>query len=170
MTTDETVFSNKHQFLELGVAGYSFGGQQYQLTTGKKFNNTSLILHANHHQGNGYREHSEFQSTNLNLRLTHNFSSSHKLEAILNYMDSPLSNDPGGVNLTTFDSIPRAARDRNMQFDAGEAIDQFKGVLRYTGAIGKRGKLNTYGFFSRRNFAGKLPFGFGGMIDLQRNF
>jgi len=170
MTLNESAFLSKNQFLNVGLGFHSFGGQQYQLTTGKKINNTSLLFHANHHQGNGYREHSEFQSTNFNLRLIQKFSSSNKLEAIINYMNSPTANDPGGVNFELFDSIPTAARDRNLQFDAGEAINQLKASLRYTGDVGKRLKLNTYGFYSNRNFFGRLPFEFGGVIDLQRNF
>ncbi len=170
MTLNESVFSDKNQFLEVGLGGYSFGGQQYQLTAGKQFKNTAVIFHGNHNQSNGYRDHSEFQSSNLNLRVIQKFSPSSTLEAIVNYMDSPTSNDPGGVNQVLFDSIPTAARDRNVQFDAGEAIDQFKGSLRFTSALNKKLKLNTYGFYSNRNFFGKLPFEFGGMIDLQRNF
>ena len=169
-TTNESAFIDKSQFLEAGAGFYSFAGQQYQLTAGKQFNNTSVIFHANHNQSDGYRDHSEFQSTNANLRLTHKFSSTAKLEAILNYMDSPTSNDPGGVNQALYDSIPTAARDRNVQFDAGEAIDQFKGSLRFEGALNDKLTLNTYGFFSNRNFYGRLPFGFGGIIDLGRNF
>lgn len=170
MTTNESVFSNKNHFLETGIGAHSYGGQQYQLTTGKQFNNTSLIFHANHHQGNGYREHSEFQSTNFNLRASQKITASSKLEAILNYMNSPTANDPGGVNQVSFDSIPTAARDRNIQFDAGEAIDQFKGSLRFESDLNEGLKLNTYGFYSNRNFYGRLPFGFGGVIDLKRNF
>lgn len=170
MTTNESAFDQKNQFLNLGIGFHSFGGQQYQLTTGKKFNNTSLILHANHHQGDGYREQSTFQSTNFNARLIHQFSSKSKLEAIVNYMDSPTADDPGGVNLTFFDSIPTAARDRNVQFNAGEAIDQFKGSLRFTTTLKEGMDLSTYGFYSNRNFYGRLPFSFGGIIDLSRNF
>jgi len=172
MTTNEAVFAKKKQLLEFGLSRHSFGGQQYQLTAGKQFNKnkTSLIFHANHHQGNGYREHAEFQSTNFNVRLTHKPSSSSKFEVILNYMNSPTANDPGGVDQALFDSLPTAARDRNLQFNAGEAIDQLKGSLRYTSNLNKNLTLNTYGFYSNRNFLGRLPFAFGGVIDLQRNF
>ncbi len=170
LTTDETAFNQTNQFAHLGLAMHSFGGQQYQLTTGKKIKNTSFIVHANHHRGDGYREQSGFQSTNFNARLIHAFSSKSKLEAIINYMDSPQADDPGGVDLAIFESMPTAARDRNVQFKAGESIDQFKASLRYNTIVGNQFELNTYGFYSNRNFYGHLPFSFGGIIELDRDF
>ena len=169
-TIDESVFIKKNQFLDLGIGFYSFGGQQYQLTTGKKFKKTSLLFHANYHQANGFRDHSEFESTNFNLRITHNTSATGKLEAVLNYSNSPIANDPGGVDFDTFETTPTLAREANLDFDAGEAINQFKASISYSEIIGKGLKLQTYGFYTNRNFLGNLPFSFGGIIDLDRNF
>lgn len=169
-TTDEKKFETKKQFLEFGAGIQAFGGQQYQLTTGKKIKNTSLIFHTNHQKGDGYRDHAEFQSTNFNFRLIQEFSADHKLEFILNYMDSPVANDPGSVNLMAFDSLPRLARDRNVDFQAGEAIQQTKGSLRYETALSDQLKFSTYLFYSRRDFFGALPFSDGGIIELERNF
>ena len=170
LTTDENAFAQKNQFAKIGLGLHSFGGQQYQLTFGKKINKTSLILHGNHHQGNGYREQSGFQSTNFNFRLVQEVAKSGKLEAILNYMNSPTGDDPGGVNFESYDTDPIAARDRNLQFKTGEAINQLKASLRYEGALNENLKLNTYAFYSNRNFFGLLPFGFGGIVDLKRDF
>lgn len=169
-TTDEQAFNSQKQFLHFGAGFQSFNGQQYQATAGKKFKNTSLIFHANHQQGDGYRDHSEFQSTNFNFRWIQDFTKNSKLEFILNFMDSPTANDPGGVNLISFDSIPRAARDQNVDFLAGEAIQQIKGSLRYETTFLKSLKFNTYAFYSGRDFLGFLPFSNGGVIDLNRNF
>ena len=169
-TTDEKGFVDKDQFLDLGAGFHSFAGQQYSLTAGKKWGNTSLILHTNHHQAHGYREHSAFESTNFNARLIHKLSEWSKIEAIINYMNSPAAEDPGGVDATVYTNEPTTARERNVQFAAGESIDQGKASLRYTSAIGEQLNLNTYGFYSHRNFSGRLPFTFGGMIELQRNF
>ncbi len=169
-TTDESIFESRRQFLQLGTGFQSFGGQQYQITAGKKIKNTSIILHANHQKGEGYRNHSEFESTNLNLRLIQNFSKNSKLELLFNFMDSPTANDPGGVNLISFDSIPNSARDRNVDFQAGEAIQQTKGSLRYETKLSNLLDFSVYLFYSRRNFFGRLPFATRGVIDLERNF
>ncbi|MEM9921332.1 MAG: TonB-dependent receptor [Bacteroidota bacterium] len=169
-TTDESAFQNQQHFTELGLGFQSFEGQLYQLTTGQKLGKTSLILHASHQQSEGYREQSDFQSTNVNIRLIHQLSDHSKIEGIFNYMDSPTADDPGGVNLMAFDSIPRSARDRNVQFEAGEAISQLKTSLRYTSRFFDKLDFQTYGFYSRRDFFGKLPFSNSGIIDLRRDF
>jgi len=169
-TIDENSFDKKDQFLDLGAGIQAFGGQQYQLTTGKKIKNTSLIFHTNYQTSDGYRDHAEFQSTNFNFRLIQALSKDSKLELLLNFMDSPTANDPGGVNLMTFDSIPNAARDRNVEFRAGEAIQQTKGSLRYNTKLSDHLDFSTYAFYSRRNFFGRLPFATRGVIDLERNF
>ena len=169
-TIDENAFKSNDQFAHIGLGFHAYRGQQYQLTTGAKKNNTSLLFHANHHQGNGYREQSSFQSTNFNLRLIHQWSELSRFEVIANYMNSPTANDPGGVDLETFMTSPRSARDRNIVFQAGEAVSQFKGSLRYTGQLSDRLNLVSYGFYSVRDFVGRLPFENSGMIELQRDF
>lgn len=85
-------------------------------------------------------------------------------------MNSPLSNDPGGVNEEQYYDMPETARDLNLSLDAGEAIDQFKASLRYNGDIGKGLSLNTYGFYSSRNFEGRVPVAFNGVIAIDRDF
>jgi len=169
-TLDENSFEKKAEFLHLGAGIQAFGGQQYQLTTGKKIKNTSLIFHANHQTNDGYRDHAEFQSTNFNFRWIQAFTKDSKLEFLFNFMDSPTANDPGGVNLMTFDSIPSSARDRNVDFRAGEAIQQTKGSLRFETKLLDHLDFSTYAFYSRRNFFGRLPFSTRGVIDLERNF
>ena len=169
-TINENTFKTKDQFAHLGLGFHAYGGQQYQLTTGAKKNNTSLLFHTNHHQGDGYREHASFQSINFNLRLIHEWSESSRFEVIANYMNRPTADDPGGVDLETFMTSPRSARDRNLQFIAGEAVSQFKGSLRYSGQVSDRVNLVSYGFYSGRDFVGRLPFENSGMIELQRDF
>ena len=169
-TLDESAFQQQDYLLRVGLSAQSFAGQQHQMTIGRKWGQTSVILHANHHQGRGYREHSAFQASQLNLRVIHHLAGEGKLEAIFNFMDSPQAQDPGGVNFETFDSLPGAARPRNVQFQAGEAIRQLKGSLRYEGKVGKRLCLNSYAFYSGREFLGRIPVGPGGVINFQRDF
>jgi len=169
-TLDDVAFIDKNSFLKIGSGFQSFNGQQYQFTIGKKIKKTSLILHGNHQKGAGYRQHAAYQSTNLNLRLTQQLSSKNKIEAILNFLNSPTAEDAGGVDSLSFEEMPRAARDRNVQFNAGEAIQQGKGSLRYTHQIGKAAELETYAFYTRRNYDGQLPFTNGGTIKLNRDF
>tara|TARA_Y100000782_G_C10186870_1_gene267176 strand:+ start:1015 stop:3123 length:2109 start_codon:yes stop_codon:yes gene_type:complete len=169
-TTDESIFNTKKQFANFGVELQSFNGQQYQFTVGKKINKTAIILHGNHYQGEGYRQHSGYQSTNFNLRVIQEISKRSKLEAIVNYMDSPQADDPGGVNYAQYSTDPTSARDANLQYDAGEAISKLKSSLRFTTALNDHLKLNTYVFYANREFYSYQPYESGGIIDLSRNF
>jgi len=169
-TTDENAFRNKTKFTEANIGLQAYKGQQYQYTTGRKFNKTSFIFHMEHQRGDGYRDYARYKTTKFNLRLAHDISKKSKLELLLNYMDSPTAEDPGGVDLTTFNETPKAARDRNVEFLAGEAIQQVKGSLRYQTKIAKDLNFNTYIFYSTRDFTGRLPFTNDGIVKLKRNF
>lgn len=169
-TTDENDFGEQRKFTKVNIGLQSYKGQQYQFTTGRKYDKTSFIFHTEHQRGEGYREYANYKATKFNLRLVHDFSKKSKLELLLNYANSPTAEDPGGVNLMTFNETPRAARDRNLEFLAGEAIQQTKGSLRYQTKITKDLNFNTYAFYSNRNFTGRLPFGNSGLIKLKRHF
>jgi len=169
-TLGEEAFQKKNHFAHLGIGFHAFQGQQYQATAGTRWGKNNLIIHANHHQAEGYREQSAFQSTNFNLRYNYRFSKKSKLTAILNYMNSPKAEDPGGVSLDLFEQSPRSARDANVEFRTGEEIDQLKASLQFNTPLNKHLHFNTYAFYSYRNFNGRLPFTFGGNIDLLRHF
>ena len=169
-TMDEAVFEERSEFLRLGSSVQSFSTQQHQLTVGKKLKKTSFILHGNYYEGEGYRAQAAFKSTNFNLRATHELSSSSKLTAIVNYMNSPQGDDPGGVDQTLYDSLPTAARDRNQLLNAGETVDQFKAALRYQTQFENQLDFSTYTFYSTRGFTGRVPVPSNGWIELERSF
>jgi len=170
LTTDKRAFNDRDHFMNASVNIFSYNGQQYQCTAGKKLNNTYLIAHGNYVKGDGYRDHSAHETSTMNLRIIHDISEHHSVEGIVNYMNSPLAQDPGGITQALADSLPRSARDRNVLFNAGESIRQFKSSLRYTGALSSNLDANAYVFYSQRSFDGRLPFAFGGVIDLDRHF
>ncbi|RME93839.1 MAG: hypothetical protein D6772_15475, partial [Bacteroidetes bacterium] len=169
-TLDESALHTTPFLADLGIGFHAQAGQQHQLTLGQRWGRTKLLFHANHHQGDGYREHAAFQSTGANLRLIQSFRHAGKLEAIFNYMNSPLAQDPGGLPATLYDSIPRAAWRNNLRYQAGEAIDQFKSSLRYVVPLSAGVALTTYAFYSGRDFEGRLPLMHSGIIELARSF
>ena len=148
----------------------SFKFKQYQLKAGINSKNSDFFFSINNTSTNGYRDQSGFKSTNLNSNY---LFKSRKLsfKAILNYTDSPVAEDPGSINLEDLINDRKQARDRNILFQTGESISQFKiGFQLKASNIAKGTSLNSYAFMSTRNFNGKLPFEFGGIIDLKRNY
>ena len=97
----------------------------------------------------------QVKKTNLNLQL--------------NYTNSPTAQDPGGIDAESVAANREQARDRNVQFDTGESVKQLKTgmALQWNPS---RFKVNSFAYYSYRDFANKLPFEFGGAVDLVRNY
>ena len=157
-------------FLEAGLTLGSFNMQQYQLGGGWKNRDTRLILQATHTRSDGYREHSGLENTNINARLFHDFSKHSKLSFQFNYTDSPLGNDPGGINQETVADDRRQAREQNVLFRAGEAIAHLKAGASYDYEWESGKALHLYAFYSNRAFEGRIPLAADGWINLDRNY
>lgn len=152
-------------FFEAGATFGDFNMQQYQLKTGLKSGRTHYIFHVTDTQTDGYRENSGMKSSMLNAQALHEFGEESSLKFILNYTDSPVADDAGGINAEAVLENRRQARDQNLNFQAGEAIDQLK-----MAAILKHQRINTNIFYTKRNFYGRLPFENGGIVDLKRDY
>jgi iron complex outermembrane recepter protein len=94
---------------------------------------------------------------------------------VLNAVDSPYADDPGGLTAAEVQADRRQAVARNVQFDAGEALDQQTLGLAWRKAFGGGRELLLRNYYQRRDFVNRLPFdinsnGQGGSVDLQRRF
>lgn len=152
-------------FFEAGATFGDFKMQQYQVKAGFKSGRTHYIIHGTDTETDGYRQNSGMKSTTVNAQVMHEFAENSTFKFLVNYTDSPQADDPGGINADAVMADRRQARDRNVSFQAGEAIDQFK-----IAAILKHNKVNSNVFYSNRNFYGLLPFENGGIIDLKRDY
>ncbi len=170
-TIDESIFKKKKHILNIGLGRASYNGKQYDFTMGSKIDNKlAYIFHSSHKKSEGYREHSNYESTNLNLRLIYRMLREGKLEATVNYLNSPVANDPGGVDLSSVIKNQRKANTRNLILKTGEKINQFKASIRYNTKIWKSSKFNIYNFYSKRGFEGRIPIPSNGIILLERNY
>jgi len=157
-------------FFKTGVTAGSYNFQKYQVVAGFKTNKTSYILEGNHTKTDGYRDQSGFVSYNFNGRMIYRPSEKSKWNVHLNYSDSPKAQDAGSLNLDDLNANRRQARQRNVDFKTGESIRQVKLATSFDYDFDAKKSVSTYGFFSNRSFNGKLPFEFGGIIDLNRNY
>lgn len=155
----------EQNFLEAGTTFGSNTLQRYQLKAGIKAGNTNILLNGMYNQLDGFRLHSGLRHTTLSANILHEFSEKTQLKFILNYTNSPRADDPGGVNLESLEIDRTAPSDRHLFYEAGESVAQFKAA-----SILNIGDFETKVFFINRDFYGKLPFNFGGIIDLNRNF
>lgn len=146
----------------------SFGLRKYNLSFSKRFTNTQFLVNTNHTQSDGYRQHSNFKSSTAQLKINHKISSKATFNLNTSYTNSPFANDPGGINIDMVNEDRKSARDRNVHFDSGESINQYKVGSAFKYVINEMQTLNSYAYISGRNFDGLLPFEFGGAIDLNR--
>ena len=86
------------------------------------------------------------------------------LQIQLNYTNSPRAEDAGGITLENTEIDWKQARQRNIDYDTYESVNQFKTGLIWNQKIGGFWDLESYGFYIYRDFFGKLPFENGGII------
>ncbi|MEL6215739.1 MAG: TonB-dependent receptor, partial [Pseudomonadota bacterium] len=118
----------------------------------------------------GYREHSAARNRQASLRLDHDAGEGSDWLFTVHHTDQPEAFDPGGINLAQADANPRSARDANIAFGAGEALEQTRLGLRYRRALSDRTRILWRQYATQRTFDGFLPFGNSGAIDLDREF
>ena len=148
----------------------AYGFQSNQLNTSLKGKKTAALLHVNRTKTDGFRQNSGFVQTLFNAKIKHRFSSKSTLQLQLNYTDSPRAEDAGGITLEDTEADWSQARQRNVEYDTYESVNQFKSGLLWQQDWGDQWNLDTYGFYTFRDFYGKLPFENGGIVDLTRNY
>ncbi len=148
----------------------SYTYQNYQLTTHVKGKATTALFHINRTTTDGFRTFSGLEQNVFNAKIKHSLNSRSSLNFQLNYTNSPKAEDAGGLTLEETTTDFRQARQRNVDYDTFEKIDQFKLGMRWKQQWGAQWSLDSYAFYSFRDFYGKLPFENGGIVDLFRNY
>ena len=157
-------------FANLRFSAGEYGAQKFQAKTGGQTERINYFVSFSDSQIDGYREHSETENTQLSGRLEFDLGDRGSLLAVANYTDQPVSNDPGGINIAQAQADPRSARDRNLSFDGGEALEQTRLGFVYTLPVGEGSELQVRNYYVSRDFNNRLPFFGGGAVDLQRFF
>ncbi|MEQ8704819.1 MAG: TonB-dependent receptor [Phaeodactylibacter sp.] len=153
-----------------GASVGSYGFQRYTAKGGAQNGPYSWLVYGSHSRREGYRAHSRVENTLLNGRLRRQIKKKGQIELLLNYLNSPVAQDPGGLSLEAFEDNRRQAWERNLLFDAGEAVKQGRAGLTLDYTLSNDWQLEAYGFVLFRDFSNRLPFEGGGAVDLFRQF
>ena len=148
----------------------SFSYQNYQFTSQLSGEKTTVLFYLNRVTTDGFRNFSRLEQNVFNAKLKHELSSNSNLNFQLNYTNSPKAEDPGGLKLEEAENNFRQARQRNLDYNTFEKINHFKIGMRWEKKWKNKWNLDSYAFYSFRDFYGKLPFENGGIIDLFRNY
>lgn len=156
-------------FVEGSIAGGELGYQKYQLKLGGQADRWDYLFNVSSQELDGYRDHSFSEGRLLNSRVGVQLTERDRLSIAFNYTDQPTADDPGGINAAQVMADRRSARDRNVLFDTGEALDQQRIGFVYE-RDGSAGDLTVRNYYVWRDFSNKLPFVGGGAVDLERFF
>ena len=157
-------------FVEIRLSFGEFDFQKFQLKAGGNAGRLNYLLNISDMEFDGYRTHSETESRVLNARFVYEIDNESEFGLVLNATDQSLANDPGGITLTQAQSDPTSARQQNVDFDAGEALDQQRIGLSYKKSVGERHEIRLRNHYVWRDFANKLPFTGGGAVQFDRFF
>ena len=154
-------------YLEGRIATGDHGYSQMQLKSAGKFGAANYLVNLSHSALDGYRDHSKARGRVVNSKLSVPLGTADELIFSLNLSDQPKAEDPGAITAAQAAADPTSARERNVQFDGGEALEQqrFGVVYRRSRPAGEL-RLRTY--YTWREFANRLPFVAGGSVDLDR--
>ena len=157
-------------FVRFRAQGGSYSSSNLSATVGLINKKTKAVFYQNLSQSDGYRDHSRFKQQVFNTRVWHDFSSKSKLSFQFNYTNSPYAYDAGGINSQSVIDNRRQARSQNKSFQTFESIEHIKTGLQWDNTIIKNVNFNSYIFYAHRDFEGRLPFEFGGLVDLVRDY
>ena len=157
-------------FVRFRAQGGSYSSSNLSATVGLINKKTKAVFYQNLYQSDGYRNHSRFKQQVFNTRVWHDFSSKSKLSFQFNFTNSPYAYDAGGINSQSVIENRRQARSQNKNFKTFESIKHIKTGLQWDNTLGENLNFNSYIFYAHRDFEGRLPFEFGGLVDLVRDY
>jgi iron complex outermembrane receptor protein len=113
-------------------------------------------VHSSFLQLDGYREHGAGRRGTVYGKLQYRIDDATDLSVILNGVDTPVADDPGGLTRHEADDDPRQANPLHTQLDAGEDVQQGRAgvVARHRMAAGE---LSAYTYLLYRDFQNRLP-------------
>lgn len=162
-----TESGGEQRFVEGAVAFGELGYQKYQLKAGGQTGAVDYLVNVSTMELEGYRDHSLAEGTVINTKFGWEISDRDRLQVTLNHTDQPTADDPGGINAAQAAAARKSARDRNVLFDTGEALDQQRLGLVYQ-RDGDAGDLTLRNYYVWRDFSNRLPFVNGGSVNLDR--
>ena len=142
----------KQRQIKSSISIGDFGYRNIQSSIGDGANAQKYMLKISSKSYDGYRDNSEMNSFNINLKSLFELNQNSTLSIHYNYVDSPLSNDPGSLNKEQAEENRRSARIQNIDYQSGEKVLQHRLGASYKLKISNRSKLNISSFYTKRIF------------------
>lgn len=138
------------------ILGGSFGLLRASAQGDARWDRGGGYLGASWLQQDGYRDHARTRNAHLSGKAQWNVSDTTEITLLLQALDAPQAQDPGGLTLEEVEENRRSARERNVLLGAGEEVQQVR-----LGLVGsyESGPHTVDGNLSLlyRNFFARLP-------------
>jgi iron complex outermembrane receptor protein len=144
-------------FVEARTTHGAFGLWKMQLKSGGQIGPLNYLFNASRLELDGFRDHSRTESVVFNGKLRLDIDQASDLTALINVVDSPRADDPGGLTRAEAASDPRQAAPNNRRFRAGEEVTQGRFGLVYRREFLRLHDLEVIGYYTGRQFRGVLP-------------
>ncbi len=122
----------------------------------------------------GYRDHSSVEKYLLNAKLKRELDADRSLTAIVNLLDNPRSEDPGGLTAEAVSEDREGTIDSNFysptRIDAGQSVDQQVLGLEYEDRAAGPGELTLRGFYLQRDFEQQLAYAGDSFVAYDRDY
>ena len=123
---------------------------------------------ATHLEQDGYREQSAVERRNVGLRFDHR-QGDREWFVILNHLDNPLAEDPGGLTYEEWQSDPAQAAPLAKAMNAGQQVEQSIASLGVVQSFGTTDhQLHAQTWLTARDFRQQLPFPGDSLIRYDR--
>lgn len=110
--------------VETRTLGGAYGLVKTSLAGGAVAGDVGAYVQGSYFGIGGFRDHATSFDGTLNAKLRWTPSDAARVTFLLNAVDAPLAQDPGGLTWQQARANPRQARDLNVLLDAGEATEQ----------------------------------------------
>jgi iron complex outermembrane receptor protein len=157
-------------YIEVRAAEGGYGFQKTQIKAGGEGERLNYLVSFSDQEMDGYRAQSAYENQLVTGRFDLDLGKDRSLLTVVNYTDQPVSDDPGGLTAAGVVTDPRAAAPLNLQFDAGESLEQTRLGFVYSMPVGERGTLKARNYYAWRDFGNLLPTLNQGIVDLDREF
>lgn len=166
----ETESGPADPFIETRFTAGSDDLLQAQFKTGGQQADLNYLLNGTYLEYDGYRDHSETENGRLNAKFEYALSADSELTALVNFIDIPTQDDPGGLTREEAAADPSQARERNVDFDSGESVEQTTLGLVFAHRFSEPHSIELKSYYVQRDFENRLPFEDGGQVTFERDF
>lgn len=142
--------------IETRTLGGSYGLLKTSLKGGATAGDVGLFVQGSYFSIGGYRDHASAYDGNLNAKLRVGLGDATDVTFLVNAVDAPLAQDPGGLTRQQTSMNPRQAREVNVRLDAGEAVQQGRVGAVLAHASGPHA-LSAYLYTLYRDFDSRQP-------------